>query len=118
MGTRAPGDSIRSKVGEVTAPILPRRTSTPSPFSVGRRRAANLLDPSEASRQRLENYVLGSWRAGSGKLAPLHDPTTGEQVAEAGTGGIDMKAVLDHARTVGGPRLSEMTFAQRGAMLA
>src|SRR5262245_10706151 len=68
--------------------------------------------------QKLENYVLGSWRAGAGKLAALHDPTTGEQVAEAGTGGIDMKAVLEHARTVGGPRLSEMTFAQRGAMLA
>jgi oxepin-CoA hydrolase/3-oxo-5,6-dehydrosuberyl-CoA semialdehyde dehydrogenase len=68
--------------------------------------------------QKLENYVLGSWRAGSGKLAPLHDPTTGAQIAEAGTGGIDMKSVLDHARTVGGPRLSEMTFAERGAMLA
>ena len=68
--------------------------------------------------QRLENYVLGTWRAGSGKLAPLHDPTTGEQVAEAGTGGIDMKAVLEHARSVGGPRLREMTFAQRGEVLA
>jgi len=68
--------------------------------------------------QKLENYVLGSWRAGSGKVAPLHDPTTGEQIAEAGTGGIDMKSVLEHARTVGGPRLSEMTFAQRGEVLA
>jgi 3,4-dehydroadipyl-CoA semialdehyde dehydrogenase len=68
--------------------------------------------------KRLENYVLGGWRAGSGKLAALHDPTTGEAVAEAGTGGIDMKAVLEHARTVGGPRLREMTFAERGAMLA
>jgi 3,4-dehydroadipyl-CoA semialdehyde dehydrogenase len=67
--------------------------------------------------QKLENYVLGAWRTGSGKLAPLHDPTTGEQIAEAGTGGIDMKAVLEHARAVGGPRLAEMTFAQRGAML-
>jgi 3,4-dehydroadipyl-CoA semialdehyde dehydrogenase len=68
--------------------------------------------------QRLENYVLGSWRTGAGKLAPLHDPTTGEQIAEAGTGGIEMRPVLEHARTVGGPRLAEMTFAQRGAMLA
>ena len=68
--------------------------------------------------QRLENHVLGAWRAGSGKLAPLHDPTTGEAIAEAGTGGIDMKAVLAHARDVGGPRLREMTFAQRGEVLA
>src|SRR5712672_65959 len=29
-----------------------------------------------------------------------------------------MKAVLEHARSVGGPRLAEMTFAQRGALLA
>jgi 3,4-dehydroadipyl-CoA semialdehyde dehydrogenase len=68
--------------------------------------------------QRLENHVLGSWRAGSGKLAPLHDPTTGEAIAECGTGGIDMRAVLGYARDVGGPRLREMTFAQRGEVLA
>ena len=28
--------------------------------------------------QKLENYVLGSWRAGSGKLAQLHDPESDE----------------------------------------
>lgn len=68
--------------------------------------------------QKLENYVLGSWRAGSGKLAQLHDPTTGEAIAECGTGGIDMKAVLAYARDVGGPRLREMTFGERGEVLA
>ncbi len=65
----------------------------------------------------LENYVLGSWRAPQGTTADLHDPTTGAVVARCGTGGIDMKAVLEYARTTGGPRLREMTFAQRGAML-
>lgn len=68
--------------------------------------------------QRLENYVLGGWRAGEGKLAALHDPTTGEAIAEAGTGGIDMREVLAYARSAGGPRLRAMTFAQRGEMLA
>ena len=65
----------------------------------------------------LENHVLGGWHAPQGKTADLHDPTTGEVVARCGTAGVDMRAVLNYARTVGGPRLREMTFAQRGAML-
>ena len=65
----------------------------------------------------LESYVCGEWRNGDSGHRPLHDPMTGNVVAEAGTGGIDMKAVLDHARNVGGPRLREMTYAQRAAML-
>src|SRR3989442_843446 len=68
--------------------------------------------------QTLENYVLGSWRAGTGKRADLFDPTTGEAIATAGTGGIDMKDVLGYGCDVGGPALREMTFAQRGALLA
>src|SRR5687768_16732412 len=65
----------------------------------------------------LENHVLGGWKAPQGKTADLHDPTTGDVVARCGTAGVDMRAVLEHARTVGGVRLREMTFAQRGAML-
>lgn len=65
----------------------------------------------------IENHVLGSWRAPSGRTAELHDPTTGAAVARCGTEGIDMRAVLAHAREVGGPALRAMTFAQRGAML-
>ena len=65
----------------------------------------------------VENHVLGGWKAPEGKTADLHDPTTLAVVAKCGTAGIDMRAVLDHARKVGGPALREMTFAQRGAML-
>ncbi len=65
----------------------------------------------------LESYVCGTWKAGEGALADLHDPTTGAVVAQCGTGGVDMGAVLAHARNVGGPLLREMTFAQRGALL-
>jgi len=67
--------------------------------------------------QVLESYVCGKWVAGEGRLATLHDPTTGEAIAQCGTGGIDMQAVLDYARTKGGPRLREMSFAERGEML-
>jgi 3,4-dehydroadipyl-CoA semialdehyde dehydrogenase len=65
----------------------------------------------------LENHVLGSWQAPAGRTADLLDPTTGAVVGRCGTAGVDMAAVVRHARTVGGPRLREMTFAQRGAML-
>ncbi|MCG3133146.1 MAG: 3,4-dehydroadipyl-CoA semialdehyde dehydrogenase [Planctomycetes bacterium] len=65
----------------------------------------------------LENHVLGSWRAPSGRLADLTDPTTGAVIARCGTEGIDMKAVAAYGRDVGGPALRAMTFAQRGAML-
>jgi len=65
----------------------------------------------------LENYVLGGWKAPGGRTADLADPTTGETVGRCGTDGVDMAAVVAHARNVGGPRLREMTFAQRGAML-
>src|SRR5829696_1142102 len=37
--------------------------------------------------------------------------------AESGSGGLDFKAMLDHARSVGGPALRRMTFHQRAWML-
>lgn len=65
----------------------------------------------------LENLVLGGWHAPSGRTAELSDPTTGAAVARCGTAGVDMAAVARFARETGGPRLREMTFAQRGAAL-
>lgn len=65
----------------------------------------------------LENLVLGRWQAPTGRTADLLDPTTGDVVGRCGTSGVDMAAVVRHGRDVGGPRLREMTFAQRGAML-
>jgi oxepin-CoA hydrolase/3-oxo-5,6-dehydrosuberyl-CoA semialdehyde dehydrogenase len=66
----------------------------------------------------LENYLSGRWQAGTGALADLHDPTSEEVIARAGTGGVDLRAALDHAREVGGPALRAMTFARRGEMIA
>ena len=39
------------------------------------------------------------------------------EIAEASTGGFDFKAMVEHARTVGGPALRAMTFHQRARML-
>jgi len=66
---------------------------------------------------RLKNYVQGQWVEGSGPAVALHDAVTGAVVAEATTGGIDFKRVLEYARQTGGPALRTMTIHQRARML-
>ena len=39
------------------------------------------------------------------------------KIGEAGSGGLDFKAMREYARTVGGPALRALTFHQRAAML-
>jgi oxepin-CoA hydrolase/3-oxo-5,6-dehydrosuberyl-CoA semialdehyde dehydrogenase len=65
----------------------------------------------------LQNYALGQWVRGTGKTATLFHAVTGEPIAEASSGGLDFKAMAEHARTVGGPALRKLTFHQRAAML-
>jgi oxepin-CoA hydrolase/3-oxo-5,6-dehydrosuberyl-CoA semialdehyde dehydrogenase len=65
----------------------------------------------------LKNYVVGRWQAGSGEQSRLRDATTGEVIAETSSGGVDFRAVLEHARRVGGPNLRRLTFHDRAAML-
>ena len=65
----------------------------------------------------LRSYLQGRWQAGTGSPATLVDPTTEEPIATTSTAGLDLAAALEHARTVGGPALRAMTFAERGAMI-
>jgi oxepin-CoA hydrolase/3-oxo-5,6-dehydrosuberyl-CoA semialdehyde dehydrogenase len=65
----------------------------------------------------LKSYVSGAWVEGQGTLQTLVNPATEEPLARAGTGGIDMAAALDYARTTGGPALRALSFAERGALL-
>ena len=65
----------------------------------------------------LRNYVLGRWQAGSGAQTVLRDATTGAVIAETSTGGVDFRAVLDHARRTGGANLRRLTFHERAARL-
>ncbi len=67
--------------------------------------------------QILESLVLGSAVRGSAAPVLLFNPTTEEPLAEVRAGGIDFKAVLDYARSTGGPALRALSFAQRGAIL-
>ncbi|TFH66676.1 MAG: phenylacetic acid degradation bifunctional protein PaaZ [Gemmatimonadales bacterium] len=66
---------------------------------------------------RLKNFVLGKAIEGGGDGTPLVHAVTGEQVAVAGTDGIDFQAALDYGRLVGGPALRKMTFHERARML-
>jgi oxepin-CoA hydrolase/3-oxo-5,6-dehydrosuberyl-CoA semialdehyde dehydrogenase len=66
---------------------------------------------------KLRSFVKGGWREGDGKTVTLLNPATEEPLAEATTGGIDFSAALNHARSVGGPALRSMTFAQRAEAL-
>lgn len=66
---------------------------------------------------KLQSYVGGHWREGGGDGPLLRDATTGAVIAQASTAGIDFRAVLEHARQVGGPALRSMTFHERAALL-
>lgn len=65
----------------------------------------------------LQSYVLDQWSEGQAPFRDLVNPATDEVVAQASSKGIDMGAVMAHARQVGGPTLRAMSFAERGAML-
>jgi len=66
----------------------------------------------------LESYVQDRWHEAGGGWVPLIDPCTEEAIANASSVGIDFGAVLAHARDTGGFGLRELTFAQRGTLLA
>ncbi len=65
----------------------------------------------------LKNYAADAWVAAKGGTVPLRSAITGEVVAETGSGGLDFRAMLDHARAVGGPALRALTFHARARMV-
>jgi oxepin-CoA hydrolase / 3-oxo-5,6-dehydrosuberyl-CoA semialdehyde dehydrogenase len=66
---------------------------------------------------KLLNYAADQWVAGAGSPAEVMSAVTGDVIAETGSGGLDFAAMLNHARTVGGPALRRMTFHERAWML-
>src|SRR6478609_837913 len=65
----------------------------------------------------LESYVAGRWVSATDEGEPLLDAATGEEVARISSRGVDLGAMVDHARQVGGPGVRELTFHQRAAAL-
>ncbi len=65
----------------------------------------------------LESYVQGAWYAAPDEGTPLADAVTGAEVARISSTGLDVPAMLQHARSVGGPALRELTFHERALLL-
>jgi len=66
----------------------------------------------------LASYVNDRFVPGeAGSEEPLLNPATEEVLAMSGSGGVDRRSALAHARTQGGAALRALTFAERGALL-
>ncbi|GAB3494737.1 phenylacetic acid degradation bifunctional protein PaaZ [Flexivirga lutea] len=65
----------------------------------------------------LESYAAGSWFRSDAEGDALLDATTGETVARISSRGVDLAAMVRHAKQVGGPALRELTFHQRAMLL-
>jgi oxepin-CoA hydrolase/3-oxo-5,6-dehydrosuberyl-CoA semialdehyde dehydrogenase len=66
---------------------------------------------------KLDSFVSGQWISPGRDSIEVRSAVTGDVVAHATSGGIDMRETLAHARNVGGKNLRRMTFHQRADML-
>src|SRR5690606_26516864 len=65
----------------------------------------------------LESFAAGRWLAPSGKATILKSAVTGADFAEIGAARPDFAAMIEYARSIGGPALRAMTFHERAFML-
>ncbi|MGH3387431.1 MAG: phenylacetic acid degradation bifunctional protein PaaZ [Actinomadura sp.] len=65
----------------------------------------------------LESYAAGRWFRAADEGEPLLDAATGEEVARISSRGLDIAAMVRHARQAGGPALRSLTFHERAALL-
>jgi len=64
----------------------------------------------------LQSHLAGAWTDGEGDPIDLYNPATGAVVAQTRRAtGLDQ--AVQHARSVGGPAVRALTFAQRGECL-
>lgn len=67
--------------------------------------------------KKLRSFLAGGWHEADSGFVPLLDPSTGEEIAEASSHGVDLAAAFSFARHRGGPALRALSFAQRGELL-
>ncbi len=65
----------------------------------------------------LESYAAGRWFRATDEGTPLLDAGTGEEVARISSTGLDLGAMVEHARRVGGPALRALNFHERATLL-
>ncbi len=67
--------------------------------------------------QTVSSFAAGQWIAPGAGARPIASAITGETIRTAGNASLDVQAMMDHARTIGGPALRRMTFHDRARML-
>ena len=65
----------------------------------------------------VHSYAVGEWVGPGTDARPIESAITGEIIAEAGNGKLNVEAMRAYARDVGGPALRAMTFHERARML-
>jgi len=67
--------------------------------------------------QNVKSFAAGQWIRADDSAREIRSAVTGDVIARAGNASLDVEAMLDFARTKGGPALRAMTFHQRAKML-
>lgn len=65
----------------------------------------------------LQSFVEGRWVSADDEGTPLLSAVDGHEVARISSSGVDLAAMVDYARRVGGPALAALTFHERAALL-
>ena len=65
----------------------------------------------------VQSYATGRWIAPDDGARLIEDAATGAPLARAGNAALDVQAMLDYARNVGGPALRQLTFHDRARLL-
>ncbi|MGZ2260197.1 phenylacetic acid degradation bifunctional protein PaaZ [Roseobacter sp. A03A-229] len=65
----------------------------------------------------VKSFAAGQWIAPDDSARMIENAVTGQTMARAGNDALDVLAMLDHARTVGGPNLRKLTFHDRARLL-
>lgn len=67
--------------------------------------------------EQISSFAAGQWIAPGAGARTIHSAITGAPIASAGNSALDVQAMLDHARNVGGPALRALGFHDRARML-
>lgn len=67
--------------------------------------------------QQISSFAAGEWIAPGAGARNISSAITGDVIACAGNNDLNVQAMLDYARNVGGPALRKMTFHDRARML-
>ena len=67
--------------------------------------------------QDIQSFAAGQWLPSGAGARPVASAITGEIIGQADNDGLDVAAMLEYARSKGGPALRAMTFHARAKMI-